>query len=100
MLKSSTTSPNRKGLKLAVGNLRHFLIKFRPEVGELSDITAFDDAEIAARALAEAEREAIATDQELQVVLLTAASEDILRLTHPHYFEASSPASEDEYAAI
>lgn len=63
-------------------------------------IEKFDDPDDASRAFATAEKLALDSRDGDQVVLLSAESEDVLRLTHPHYFESSHPASDDEYARV
>lgn len=64
--------------------MRYFLIEFDGR-SVPAHVTPFDDADAALAALSVAERDA---PSGMEVVLLHADSEDVLRRTHSRYFES------------
>jgi hypothetical protein len=67
----------------------YYLIKFRRSRQELIDLTTFDSGQIGVNEMRTAER--ANHDDDVEVVLLSAASEDSLRRTHSRYFVETSP---------
>lgn len=81
-----------------MGELKHFLLIFEPGSGEL-DVREFENADEANAEFADAEVKYRSVEG-VQVVMLSAASEKILRTTHGHYFNQSQPDTDGEYAAV
>ena len=67
----------------------HFLLVFDRLHGRLLSVRAFDDHRQALVERFRAEREH-RTDADIEVVVLTASSQDALRRTHARYFESVS----------
>ena len=69
----------------------YYLIKFRRSRQELINLTTFDSQQSSVNEMRTAEREN--QDDDIEIVLLSAESEDSLRRTHSRYFvETSSQA--------
>jgi hypothetical protein len=69
--------------------MRHFLLVYDRRRGALLETRPFDDRDAAFHARFEAER-AHRTNPTIEVVVLSADSEEALRRTHARYFETVS----------
>lgn len=75
----------------AIVQFMYYLIKFRRSRQELINLTTFDSQQSSVNEMRTAEREN--QDDDIEIVLLSAESEDSLRRTHSRYFvETSSQA--------
>lgn len=66
----------------------YYLIKFRRSRQELINLTTFDSQQSGVNEMRTAEREN--QDDDIEIVLLSAESEDSLRRTHSRYFVETS----------
>ena len=69
----------------------YYLIKFRRSRQELINLTTFDSRQSGVNEMRTAEREN--QDDDVEIVLLSAESEDSLRRTHSRYFVESTSQS-------
>lgn len=69
----------------------YYLIKFRRSRQELINLTTFESRQSGVNEMRTAER--ANQDDDIEIVLLSAESEDSLRRTHSRYFEKSTSQS-------
>lgn len=72
----------------------HFLLVFDHHARELADLQPFEDFDKAVAAYDEAE-DLHALEKHIEVVLLGAESLDVLRKTHPGFFQAAGTSTAD-----
>jgi hypothetical protein len=72
----------------AIVQFMYYLIKFRRSRQELINLTTFDSQQSSVNEMRTAEREN--QDDDIEIVLLSAESEDSLRRTHSRYFVETS----------